>query len=115
MRAFEDGGKSDNVAAGINKLRADRGDKITGGAHMIGRNYRTSTAHRFVNDNCKGFVFRGKHHEIGRGVDGRKLRLIDEAEKSDPRGDAQSGGFRFELRTKRAFAGEDQERTRKLG
>jgi hypothetical protein len=83
---LQDSGKSVSVAAGINELGTNRGDKIARRANTIARDYRTSTAHRFVNDNGKGFVFRGKDHEIGRSVNGRKLRLIDKAKESNPRG-----------------------------
>jgi hypothetical protein len=81
---------------------------------VIARNYGATAAHGFVYDHREGFVFRWKNHEVRGGVDRWELGLIDKPEKADARRYTKSGCLRFKLRTKRAFAGEDQECFRKI-
>jgi hypothetical protein len=60
-------------------LRRNSRDKIPRGADTIAGHYRASAAHRFIHHYGKRLLLRRKDHEIRRGIDGGKLRLIDEA------------------------------------
>ncbi len=111
---LQDRCKCVDIAAGKDKLRSNRRDKIACRADVIACNNGTTAAHGFVDDNREGFVIRGKNHEIGGGVDHRELRLIDEAKKANARRNAKSGCLGFELRTERALTGEDKEPVGKL-
>jgi hypothetical protein len=88
-------------------LWCNRSYEIVRGADTIAHYDGTPTTHGLVNHHGERLVLRGQDHGISRGVDSWELGLVNEAKKVDPRGNAKSYCFGFELRAERTFASEN--------
>jgi hypothetical protein len=106
---FEKGGERFEIAAAINKFGLYRGDEVARGADAITGDDGEAAAHGFVDNDGEGFVAGGEDHNVRGSVDGGELRLIEEAEEANARGDAELGGVTGETGAKRAVAGDDEQ------
>ena len=113
--ASKDFSKSFNIAAWKNEFGADRRNQIARSANAIAYDHRAAATHRFIYDDGEWLVFGWENHHTGRGINTRKLRLVDEPKKANLRTDTQSCRFILEVLTKRTFARENQKSVRELG
>src|SRR5260370_20586032 len=108
-------GKRSDLLAGIHEACFTLQNQVLRGPHEIAGDHWTPAQHGFIDHNGEWLVFGRQHHDIRRGVNRGKLRLIDKSEETDAPVDNQSHSIRLELMMERSFARENQKRSLKIG
>jgi hypothetical protein len=112
---FHQFGKGIDVAATENQLGRDGSDEIARGSAAIAGRGGAAATHGLVDDEAKRLKLRWQNQQVGGGIDGGELRLVDKSEETDARSHAEAGGFGLKLGEKRAGAGEKKVRVGKIG
>ena len=93
----EDPGESFHITSWMDKTRVMTLNEIVPRPDSIANHCRHTAAHRFIHHQAERFVEGRKAQEVGRSIDARKLRLVDEPQKADPIFDSEGSCFPLQL------------------